>query len=205
MGRVLHASKSGYFPFCIKKAEPNDVGEGTGFPLKMTLKKAMELYWRIREWNFYIDQDGIIADFNFQRRGDAEPDPNPTKEEELVCNIPIGGDFFRGSFDQIQPGIYFKYPSLEDPDLQTQIYFLKNETTNEIEYYPSIAFTGNYVTRTWSSVFTPPAEFTGTIEIETFGQFNCSLSGPFPQTIKMKPIKWWSYDGTYDENTGEPN
>lgn len=192
MGRVLHGSYSGYFPFCINEAEPSDVGEGTEFPLKLSLEKAIELYWRIKKWNFYINQDGVIAEFNFDRVGEFEPTQNPQKEEDLVCNIPIGGDFFPSPFDQIQPAIYFN-----------QLYFLINPSTQEKEYYPSISFTGNYAERAWTSIFTPPAEFVGTVEIETFGQFNCALSSPYSQTIKLRPIKWWSYGGIYNENTGE--
>jgi len=50
MGRVLHASYSGYFPFCLSEGDPNSVGAGTAYPLGMSLENAMTLYWRIKSY-----------------------------------------------------------------------------------------------------------------------------------------------------------
>ena len=51
----LHASYSGYFPFCI--TEEGDVGDNTSNPVGMSLDDAMALYWKpktfriVESWN----------------------------------------------------------------------------------------------------------------------------------------------------------
>jgi len=44
----LHASKSGYFPFCLEEATEGQYGPGTGRPFEMSLEDAMTLYWKYR-------------------------------------------------------------------------------------------------------------------------------------------------------------
>lgn len=48
MGKILHASYSGYFPFCI--VEDSNVGPETYYPVGLTIQKAMDLWWNIRSW-----------------------------------------------------------------------------------------------------------------------------------------------------------
>ena len=44
----LHASKSGYFPFCLEEAVAGEYGPGTNRPFEMSLEDAMTLYWKYR-------------------------------------------------------------------------------------------------------------------------------------------------------------
>ena len=44
-------SKLGAFPFCIPLVA-NGVGDNTDYPLKLTLKQAMNLYWQTTSWGF---------------------------------------------------------------------------------------------------------------------------------------------------------
>jgi hypothetical protein len=44
----LHASKSGYFPFCLEGATEGQYGSGTGRPFEMSLEDAMAFYWKYR-------------------------------------------------------------------------------------------------------------------------------------------------------------
>ena len=44
----LHASKSGYFPFCLEEATEGEYGPGTLRPFEMSLEDAMALYWKYR-------------------------------------------------------------------------------------------------------------------------------------------------------------
>jgi hypothetical protein len=44
----LHASKSGYFPFCLEEVTEGQYGPGTGNPFEMSLEDAMTLYWKYR-------------------------------------------------------------------------------------------------------------------------------------------------------------
>ena len=49
--------KLGAFPFCIPLVE-NGVGDNTDYPLKLTLKQAMNLYWETTTWNFVAFANG---------------------------------------------------------------------------------------------------------------------------------------------------
>ena len=44
----LHASKSGYFPFCLEEAIEGQYGPGTDRPFEMSLEDAMAFYWKYR-------------------------------------------------------------------------------------------------------------------------------------------------------------
>lgn len=41
----------GFFPFCIPIVD-DGVGDDTNYPLKLTLKQAMNLYWKVKSWTF---------------------------------------------------------------------------------------------------------------------------------------------------------
>ena len=91
MGKVLHASYSGYFPFCIGR-DGNfgpDEGETEGgvYPVGMSLEDAMKIYWRVRTWE--ISYEGRTADitpkYNFSDVGYAQI----SEEKEIVCSRAI--------------------------------------------------------------------------------------------------------------------
>lgn len=191
MGRVLHASDSGWFPFCIYDVPSSNVGQGTDNPLGLTLVKAMELYWRIKKWHAVITQDNpppdgsTTADFFFERSG--EPNPiNPVSEEELVCFRPIGGDFFVSGFDQIN--ITFS--------------FIVMLPRNNL-YYPAMGLAGNIISNYWGSI-KPYGEIIGSIDVVGFGSINCYGAGGFSVNGTITPVEYWSYGGTYDTATGRP-
>lgn len=50
MGKVLHASGSGYFPFCLTKGTPPSTGKGTNYPISLSLTKYMSWWWKVRTW-----------------------------------------------------------------------------------------------------------------------------------------------------------
>jgi hypothetical protein len=50
MGKVLHASGSGYFPFCLDKGEPEQSGIDTEYPISLPLKQYMSWWWRVKTW-----------------------------------------------------------------------------------------------------------------------------------------------------------
>jgi len=51
MAKVLHASDSGYFPFCLTKGVPPSTGLGTYYPISLSLTKYMSWWWKVRTWN----------------------------------------------------------------------------------------------------------------------------------------------------------
>jgi len=50
MGKVLHASGSGYFPFCLTKGTPPSTGKGTDYPISLPLTKYMSWWWKVKTW-----------------------------------------------------------------------------------------------------------------------------------------------------------
>jgi hypothetical protein len=50
MGKVLHASGSGYFPFCLTKGTPPSTGKGTDYPISLSLTKYMSWWWKVKTW-----------------------------------------------------------------------------------------------------------------------------------------------------------
>jgi hypothetical protein len=86
-------SKVGAFPFCCTLVE-DGVGDNTAYPLKLTLKQAMNLYWKTTDWKFSASAEsstscGTISNVNFTQKkritssvSDVGPPP-PSKN--LVC------------------------------------------------------------------------------------------------------------------------
>jgi hypothetical protein len=50
MAKVLHASGSGYFPFCLTKGTPPETGLGTNYPISLPLTKYMSWWWKVKTW-----------------------------------------------------------------------------------------------------------------------------------------------------------
>jgi len=90
----LHASKSGYFPFCLEEATEGEYGAGTIRPFEMSLEDAMALYWKYKSFKV---TGSIIGNFNaqvidnaafiFQMDGTgASINTGQPKMSDLVCN-----------------------------------------------------------------------------------------------------------------------
>jgi hypothetical protein len=85
--------KVGAFPFCSSLVE-SGVGDDTAYPLKLTLKQAMNLYWKTTDWKFSATAQSYSScgnswNINYTQKGritsslsDAGPPP-PSKN--LVC------------------------------------------------------------------------------------------------------------------------
>jgi len=195
MGKVLHASGSGYFPSCILAGDPADC--------PWTLEKAMQTYWRVRTWTFtasgtITEEDSSTYPFSSTITGitshDVETNIPQTLEEGLVC-----GNYF----DVVIP----------NDDFYSLIDFYTPKTSGDL--YDS-GLSGEAVDNT-----TDPLEFVFAANISS--AFNISILGtniPIsmeyinddldnPQTITsgsatLTPTEWWSYGGTYNTSTGEP-
>jgi hypothetical protein len=217
MGKVLHASYSGYFPFCIKPLEENpeyiarvieegrpDAGEpGSEWPIGLTDEEAMSLFWKIR--TIKADADGLSGTTNLTyRKSILAPSPvEPATEEEIVC-----ANYRLETFGYITNGASF---------ISIQILLegacLKIEN-NQRFYYPRILIESNQIVEdppeSNSSVsYTDPFySYTqqGSYNLLGFGELPLftisSAQGAYPFTIT--PHKYWSYGGTWDEDTGEP-
>jgi hypothetical protein len=91
----LHASKSGYFPFCLEEAIEGDYGVGTIRPFEMSLEDAMALYWKYKSFKITGSITGSFSgelgpgfeSFEFQINGTgALIETGQPKMTDLVCN-----------------------------------------------------------------------------------------------------------------------
>ena len=189
MGKVLHASGSGYFPGCIVAGDPEDC--------PWTLEKAMQTYWRVRAWTFTASgeiefEDGslpfstTITDITSRDVQTAEPQ---TLEEGLVCsnlfeNI-ISNAYCLIEFYQAETsGVLYNsglVGEVVDDNNSLEFVFAANISS---DFYISILDTDIPITMTYVNDEEP-----GTV-----------ISG----SATLTPTLWWSYGGTYNTSTGEP-
>jgi len=204
MGKVLHASKSGYFPSCIQTATSPD-------HCPWTLQNAMDTYWRVRTWRFTVsglagpagDEPTIPISETISNisSGNFEDATNYNSEEQLVCSNSF---FFNTVDDDIFSYIGFGNPEKSDDLYNSGIsgYFQNIETFGlvcEFRTYPVYP------------PFEPDVNNSGTITV---------LGATLPLLIyyldeqetitfadvvaTLTPTLWWSYGGTYDTATGNP-
>jgi len=103
----LHASYSGYFPFCI--TEGGDVGHNTSNPVGMSLEDAMALYWKpktfriVESWNTRWGA-GDQYDTTVNGSTNVTLSTGKTKMSESVCppfDTIITGN--AGTFTKVSP------------------------------------------------------------------------------------------------------
>jgi hypothetical protein len=82
MGKVIHASYSGYFPTCIISGTPTPSQEY----LSLTLEQAMALFWRVRTWEAKASgsfRDNVLeANIEYTSGSFADMIPSIEIEEE---------------------------------------------------------------------------------------------------------------------------
>lgn len=117
MGKVLHASGSGYFPFCLTKGVPPSTGLGTNYPISLSLTKYMSWWWKVKTWNLTgssacietADGGNLVNNWSTTSlvQEDSYTSSIPT-EEKLVCedtrlilNEAQGGIGFNGNSIQL--------------------------------------------------------------------------------------------------------
>jgi len=213
MGKVLHASGSGYFPSCIQ--------EGAGF---WSLQKAMDLYWRIRSWELNISltysieiggvptQFTVAPDSPYQlvRRENETVFPEEggaplTSEDQLVCFNPYAST---GLYDAGEPFAYVGCPGA---------------TTDGTLYTPNFGLAATFDAKIRPQLDPDRFQFEITSVGQSGGQKSFSIYGSTPisfqvlpleagdgeytfvdATLSLEPTEWWSYGGTYNTSTGEP-
>ena len=199
MGKVLHASGSGYFPGCVTDGTPPERSLG------LTLEQAMGMFWRVRTWEvrtsgtqFY---ESAFSQYNSNSYSNLIPFQNVGKEEDLVC---YGGSFF----PQTLSVDVTVTPTSGDPPgppfiVGSSINFVYGGSIikNDPFYYFDFYIEGfNCLTY----LFTDKV---GTYNISYLNhQISGDLFGP-PDTsgttlIEINAKTYWSYGGTYDTATG---
>ena len=91
MGKVLHASFSGWFPFCLYTGATG-VGAGTMRPVGLDLESCMKLFWRVKKWRATFSAGGITLQNDFLNlsgqagsRGAPDGYLPPSSESDIVC------------------------------------------------------------------------------------------------------------------------
>lgn len=178
MAKVLHASKSGYFPFCI----PVFSG-GTDQFTTANLEDAMKMYWVLRTFSItgsYNGPDDSILDFSIVLTNSA------AKEEEIVCNPNwsilsssslnnINGSWYNG-------GQFYTYQDLIVPDYTISA------------LYDDGGGAGFAITSQNYSSYE-----------ETFDFENMTFYGASGNALSfsLTALSFWSYGETYNTSTGE--
>lgn len=93
MGKLLHASRSGYFPFCIESG--NELGpQDFGIASPISLEDAMTIYWRIKSLSYSFS---LFAEYSFLLAFPNLSSPDPGYPITIVntVNISSGGTMRR--------------------------------------------------------------------------------------------------------------
>jgi hypothetical protein len=140
----LHASYSGYFPFCI--TEEGDVGDNTSNPVGMSLEDAMALYWKpktvriVESWNTTWGSEGF-DDVTVNGSTDVTLSSGKTKMSEAVCP-PFDTIMTRsgGTFTKINPTAQPPSSSVTDT-LTLQLFIGEPYVIVQGDlYYPNLTF-----------------------------------------------------------------
>jgi hypothetical protein len=180
MGKVLHASKSGYFPFCLQPFS----SEGSFHFTTATLENAMRAFWVLRSFSI----TGSYNTFDSSRDFNIVLSNTASTEEEIVCNPiwevssysnlnteSINGSWYSGNN-------FYTYGDLIVPDYSISA------------IYEEGGGAGFAIT---SLDYSDYAE-SFSLEGMTFYGTSGGASG-----FSINPISYWSYGETYDTTTGE--
>jgi hypothetical protein len=202
MGKVLHASFSGYFPTCITSGTPTPPEEY----LSLTLERAMALFWRVRTWEAKasgsFNDASISSNIEYTANSFEEMGAGVVIEEEknLVCKGNENFYFAREATGTITPdgGTPFDFDGI----LNFQ-YVFSSIKSNGTNYYPNF-----YI----SFINSITSFYTSKIGTYNFKYLDNDLSGDLFGTdgssgnalIEIRAKEYWSYGGTYNTTTGEP-
>jgi hypothetical protein len=177
MGKVLHASKSGYFPFCLPEFQ-DDVTQFTTASVAVVMKS----FWVLRSFSITGTYNGpnSVLDFSIVLSNTA------SKEEEIVCNptwevssssslVDIVGSWYDGG------GGFYKYGNSIIPNYRISALYEQGQGG------------GFVIISQTSSGYEETFSFEG---MTFYGESGGALS------FLITPISYWSYDGTYDTATG---
>jgi hypothetical protein len=188
MGKVLHASKSGYFTSCIQN--------GDGY---WSLERAMEIYWRVKKWELNMSTTYLI-DFpenpeiiTLSTGANRLLTNGSGQEEDLVCSSAFYADT---GFAEITFGDAAKSGSLYSAGFIFFADFSANFGLGDFALYVNTGGDGTDV-RSYSVYGSTPIEFSYTIT-DLYAEFFVLQDA----TFSLEPKEWWSYGGTYDTSTG---
>ena len=200
MGKVLHASYSGYFPACIQTA-PESKGNLVGG----TLEQIMELYWRVKAWRLdsisgsqsFDYGDGDIYTITYTATQQSLGSVDPTIEENLVCD-PFPFFSAKASYTL---SIQSETRELDVAMNGLAYNFLKENST----YYMAFSFNMLFVTTQETAYQVGSVTING-LSVPLYGYIDgqppTNITGNISASIS--PTEYWSYGGTYNTQTGAP-
>ena len=208
MGKVLHASGSGYFPFCITErgSVPTEDQGGTYYPIGLTLEQAISLFWRVKNWTFQDPFTPVSPIFSLNT---TRPNfPPAANEEDIVCVNGYRYDNVFGEPDAFSQIIDFELFSGQQ--IPASLILLKIGNL----YYPRLFFSGQFfvvstgegagASTLYGSSFAPYE--VGSFVINFWGySISIKLYSSFsylPYSASLNANEYWSYGGTYNTSTG---
>jgi hypothetical protein len=230
MGKVLHASKSGYFPRCLVEtpALPRDDNYIIG-----GIAEVMTPFWRVRKWEISVTGDfnqGESTQWNFNgTANEMFGNPVVEKEEDLVCFNSQDKFFIQFASGYVPWGTYtiaggqgeppiteplilpaFLYVGLGYPfgpyDTFEANSIVKNDDVYKLPFFWGI--------QNFSLVSDSLGEGSGYIAVGTY-TFDVlgvsttprTLYGPSDRSGSATAIvsakEYWAYDKTYNTSTGQ--
>lgn len=212
MGKVLHASYSGYFPFCIQKELPStSIVESKYSGSASSINLMMAIYWRVKEWQISYQsnlQSGFVVNASGIYGFDADT------EEELVC----APQFIEKSFSS-DIG-FFEEHSFSILSLFSNLYYAITSTDNNLSFryaFETLYFGANdgteggfiYSGHIASELGPEAIEETIPVPIADVGIAPFKITkmpdiDNYYAVWEIRPVNYWSYGGLYDEITGLP-
>lgn len=172
------------FPFCIYEGE-GDIGNGTNYPVGMTLEDAMTLYWKAKSFRIVETWNTIQPDTGTFVTGSTDtiltPSGNLNTMTDVSCRPAIEANGRSGTFSITIPS------ATEDPGpffFQDYIYLWLFQEVGVVHrnglYYPQISLErdgGYYSYIQWFNGFSP--EYGGPLVTITINgnQYNFTLYG----------------------------
>ena len=212
MGKVLHASKSGWFPICIQNELPPIASMELDYSGRAnSLEIMMAIYWRVMEWKIeYRSQTQVpstitatgIYGFDAQKEEDLVCSP-PFVEKSFTSNY-LGFEEHFFSLLSIFSNLYYGVTSLDNNQTfryaYGAAYYGADDRTGGGAIYSGFLANeiGPYAIE--QSIFVTignlgdiPFRITKTPDLDdNYASFSISVN------------KYWSYGGTYDTTTGLP-
>ena len=189
MGKVLHASYSGYFPWCESSQDiaPYSI-------IGTNISEIMLPFWRVSEWDFSIAYDfgsGIVFENEFFiPEKFSFPYSQIETEEDFVCAFAgVGKDGLVGGSGQIH------FISFGGTHFQNSLGFDYFREGNDEQGPVSI-----------DPDYSSPSYVVGEISISgngfSFAKQLYSDNASFVINVYLVASQYWSYGGTYNILTG---
>jgi len=214
MGKVLHASYSGYFPFCVQKGKIT-----SGSFIEVTLKEAMSIYWKIQtmsyEWftplgtNFSEKQEGKIQRSLFSYEFSPLPD-----EQNLVCggvywsydaqitDIVSSGTFVYPISNYAftdEAGVIFNWGNMVQSD---GIFYIPIDLFLSLGDNEPATYTLNYAGTNDNEELTTINILDNSVQALYWKR--ADINPYYPTQMTISPLEYWSYGSTYNTSTGQP-